>query len=122
MCELDDEVGVAVLGLLAARVGALALPGMGAFFSGKGVGAVDRMVCALRACFAELRAGADSWGSRDVLRQLVSRDACLRVLRVMCGATGAREEGCVGLAARSSVVPGQGTDEVSRRRTLKVLT
>jgi hypothetical protein len=61
MCELDDEVGVAVLGLLAARVGEMALPGMGAFFSGKGVGAVDRMVSALRACFAELRAGADSW-------------------------------------------------------------
>jgi len=116
--DMDYDVGIAVLGLLVARVvevaGEVSLPVSSDAF-------VREAVTVLKTCFGHLRNEVGRRGHRDALKVLEEPAACKRVLRLMC-CTGVGASAGVGgvssgaLGGSSQLVP------ASTRMALKVLT
>ena len=116
--DMDYDVGVAVLGLLVARVAEVA-EGVGLPVSSKSF--VQDAAAGLKTCFGYLRAEVGRRGHRDALKVLEEPAVCKRVLRLLCGsgsdaAAGADEVSFGARGGSSQLVP------ASTRMALKVLT
>ena len=84
-CDMDYDVGLAVLGLLVGRVVALdGRPGLDVTSSTF----TQKVGSALKSCFAYLRSEAGCQGHRDALKVLDDSGRCRHMLQLLCGVGG----------------------------------
>ena len=79
-CDMECDVGIVILSLLARRVSVLAGESSEASVSGL---SVQGAVASLKMCFSHLRGEVCGRGQRDVLKLLTTEAACRKVLRLL---------------------------------------